>query len=190
MEDFRLNNIIEEYIKEICHFSQMQVFSTSYYQKKYFQSQIKERISALTRDIEQYYKENMLLSTQRGEDGVPKESQAKDADSRSDMGADTEATGETESQTDKKADTKANTKVEGRRVFTLEELAQYNGKDGERTLVAINGIVYDVSRLESWKHGLHLGLRAGKDLTSEFMSCHRGNQLVLKDIPVVGILKR
>lgn len=47
MDEFELRRIIYDYIKEICHYSQMQVFSTSSYQRNYFQLQIEEAINGL-----------------------------------------------------------------------------------------------------------------------------------------------
>lgn len=36
-------------------------------------------------------------------------------------------------------------------VFTTEELAKYNGKDGQPAYVAYEGNVYDVSNVKEWK---------------------------------------
>lgn len=49
--------------------------------------------------------------------------------------------------------------------LTLEELAEYNGKDGKRAYVAVDGIIYDVTDSTPWKNGDHNGYEAGKDLT-------------------------
>ena len=52
--------------------------------------------------------------------------------------------------------------------FTLEELAKYNGKNGNPAYVAYQGKVYDVSDSSFWLSGDHLGShQAGKDLTEE-----------------------
>ncbi len=40
VDDFKAKEVIHKLIKEICHYSQMQVFATSSYQKKYFQNMI------------------------------------------------------------------------------------------------------------------------------------------------------
>ena len=40
MEELELKGRLSDYIREICHYSQKQVFATSYYQKNYFQMQI------------------------------------------------------------------------------------------------------------------------------------------------------
>lgn len=74
------------------------------------------------------------------------------------------------------------------RVFTLEELAQYTGKDGAPAYVAVNGVVYDVTNNPLWAGGNHFfGLTAGRDLSNEFQMCHPG-AIVLSVLPVVGSL--
>lgn len=72
--------------------------------------------------------------------------------------------------------------------FTLSELAYYNGSMGKPAYVAVNGIVYDVSNEATWGGASHFSLIAGKDLTSQFQSCH-GNESILAKLPKVGILK-
>lgn len=71
--------------------------------------------------------------------------------------------------------------------FTLDELAQYDGSNGKPAYVAVEGIVYDVSKVAAWAGGIHFGLKAGKDLTEEFNSCH-GMIKILNNVPKVGIL--
>ncbi|WP_326521342.1 cytochrome b5 domain-containing protein [Faecalispora anaeroviscerum] len=50
----------------------------------------------------------------------------------------------------------------------------YHGKNGIPAYVAVNGIVYDVTNSAAWRVATHFGLSAGKDLTTEFNSCHMG----------------
>ena len=72
--------------------------------------------------------------------------------------------------------------------YTLEELAEYNGKNG-KTYVAYQGQVYDVSNSDLWKNGTHNGHNSGKDLTEEMnKSPHRPE--IIKGFPVVGTLKK
>lgn len=71
--------------------------------------------------------------------------------------------------------------------FTLEELAQYDGSSGKPAYVAIEGIVYDVSKEALWAGGAHMGLKAGKDLTVQFKSCHGMAQIINK-LPKAGML--
>jgi len=71
--------------------------------------------------------------------------------------------------------------------FTLEELEQYNGENGNPAYVAIEGVVYDVSGITAWRTGKHLGLTAGQDLSEQFNSCH-GIIDIFGNAPKVGIL--
>ena len=72
--------------------------------------------------------------------------------------------------------------------YTLEELAEYNGKNGT-AYVAYQGNVYDVSNSDLWKGGIHKGHIAGKDLTEEMGKAPHGPE-ILKGFPVVGTLKK
>jgi predicted heme/steroid binding protein len=74
------------------------------------------------------------------------------------------------------------------RVFTIEELERFNGRNKNPAYVAVNGIVYDVSRERTWGGASHFGLKAGKDLSEQFKSCH-GMTAILQGLPKVGILK-
>jgi|LSQX01.1.fsa_nt_gb predicted heme/steroid binding protein len=71
--------------------------------------------------------------------------------------------------------------------FTLEELSRFDGKNGNSAYVAVDGTVYDVTDNAAWAAATHFGLQAGKDLTSEFHSCH-GGQPILSNLKVVGRL--
>ncbi len=73
----------------------------------------------------------------------------------------------------------------GERLFTLEELSRYNGRDGNPAYVAVNGVVYDVTDNAAWGAATHFGLAAGTDVTSQFASCHAG-QPILSKLKVVG----
>lgn len=73
--------------------------------------------------------------------------------------------------------------------FTLEELATYDGAGGRDAYLAVNGTVYDISKEATWGGGTHFGLYAGKDLSEEFIACHRGALGILNKLPKVGILK-
>lgn len=59
--------------------------------------------------------------------------------------------------------------------LTLEELAMYNGRDGQAAYVAIEGVVYDVTGIPSWTDGKHNGNMAGKDLTEAIKKAPHGD---------------
>jgi predicted heme/steroid binding protein len=72
--------------------------------------------------------------------------------------------------------------------FTLEELAKYDGNNGNPAYVAYNGKVYDVSDSSFWMNGDHLGAhQAGKDLTVEIDIAPHGPEN-LNRVKLVGIL--
>ncbi len=64
--DLELRKSVEDYIREICHYSQMQVFSNSCYQKNFFQLQIDERINGLIHTIANYITCENLKSMEQG----------------------------------------------------------------------------------------------------------------------------
>ncbi|HEX2956811.1 MAG TPA: cytochrome b5 domain-containing protein [Chitinispirillaceae bacterium] len=73
------------------------------------------------------------------------------------------------------------------KVFTFEELASFNGKDGKTIYVAVDGVVYDVSKIAEWKSGVHHGIKAGTDGSKKIQSSPHGKK-ILKKLPVVGKL--
>lgn len=75
------------------------------------------------------------------------------------------------------------------RIFTKEELSKYDGKNGMPIYAAVNGIVYDFTRILKWKGGMHYGLMAGQDLTEYFRVCHSDNFDILKNGTIVGRLE-
>ena len=74
------------------------------------------------------------------------------------------------------------------KIFTLDELKQYNGKDGKPAYVAVDGIVYDVSEKNKKKNGDHNGFEAGNDLTDEIKNVSPHGVKMLDRVPVVGKL--
>ncbi len=73
-------------------------------------------------------------------------------------------------------------------VFNKTSLAEYDGKEGRATYVAIDGKVYDISHVPQWKMGLHNGFSAGQDLTSSIgLSPHGKAILERMKAVVVGV---
>lgn len=74
------------------------------------------------------------------------------------------------------------------KVFTKNELAQFNGQDGHSAYVAVKGTVYDVSGKAVWQGGKHHGNLAGRDLTDILLNKSPHGDKVLAGLPVVGKL--
>jgi predicted heme/steroid binding protein len=76
------------------------------------------------------------------------------------------------------------------RKFTLEDLKQYDGKNGRPAYIAYKGKVYDVTDSFLWVDGDHQGEhQAGRDLTEEISRAPHGEE-TLDRIPIIGILVR
>lgn len=87
------------------------------------------------------------------------------------------------------AATGAQTTEPGDLELTLEELKQYNGKNGQPAYVAVDGIIYDVSDVEAWPNGEHNGNEAGNDLTDVIKNQSPHGMAALEDVPQVGRIK-
>lgn len=76
----------------------------------------------------------------------------------------------------------------GTLALTLEQLKQYDGKDGNPAYIAVDGVLYDVSNDNNWKNGSHKGYTAGRDLTDAILGKSPHGTSVLDSVPVVGKL--
>jgi len=71
--------------------------------------------------------------------------------------------------------------------FTLEDLKQYDGRDGKPAYVAFKGVVYDVTESAMWGEGDHEGMhQAGGDLSAEHDDAP--HDVYVTDFPEVGTL--
>ncbi len=74
------------------------------------------------------------------------------------------------------------------RVFTLQELAVYNGNGGSTAYIAVNNVVYDVTHAQEWSNGWHKGVHyAGTDASTAFESSPHSLSF-LSQLPIVGTL--
>ena len=74
------------------------------------------------------------------------------------------------------------------RKFTLEELKQYDGKNGKPAYIAHKGKVYDVTDNYLWIDGDHQGEHAaGKDLTEDIANAPHGEEN-LERVKLIGVL--
>ena len=76
--------------------------------------------------------------------------------------------------------------ADGTLELTLDELKQFDGKNGNPAYVAVDGIIYDVSNVAKWKNGDHNGYSAGNDLTDIIKNESPHGVKNLEGLPVVG----
>ncbi len=73
--------------------------------------------------------------------------------------------------------------------MTLEELKQFDGKEGRPAYIGFEGKVYDVTQSYSWRGGQHFVLhQAGTDLTEALKEAPHGSDL-LRRFPIVDTLQ-
>ena len=74
--------------------------------------------------------------------------------------------------------------------FDADELAKFNGENGNPTYIVYDGKVYDVSQSKLWRKGQHMNRhRSGADLTNEMQAAPHESD-VLERYPQVGTLKK
>ncbi len=72
--------------------------------------------------------------------------------------------------------------------LSLDELAAFNGENGQPAYVAVDGVIYDLTNSKLWKEGQHNGFQAGADLTSAIKEKSPHGVGKLDGIPIVGKL--
>jgi predicted heme/steroid binding protein len=78
--------------------------------------------------------------------------------------------------------------VAGKQDLTLEELTQFDGKEGRPSYIGYKGGIYDVALGRWWIEGTHAGRHhAGADLTDMLEQAPHGEENVLR-MPLVGRL--
>ncbi len=70
-------------------------------------------------------------------------------------------------------------------MYTLDELSNYDGQNGNRAYVAYKGLVYDVTDIEEWSDGEHHGQNAGTDLT-DALSNSPHEDSIFQSVKIVG----
>jgi len=74
--------------------------------------------------------------------------------------------------------------------MTREELAQYDGREGRKAYVAVNGRVYDFTASKLWQQGDHQGQhQAGTDLTEALKDAPHV-RAVIERFAVVGEIEK
>lgn len=178
--------------------------------KKDFLQQKYEEINRLKISIQDYPKEyvdNILKSISKVCDEITEHLDIKDSKEEKDTGSYDDnyikveqEVGESkeyeENQKDKHNNKKRDNsygkkqkRVREEVIFTVDELAEFNGMDGNPPYVAVDGAVYDLSRISKWKNGKHYGMIAGQVLTEEYYKCHEKKINLIKKAMVVGKLR-
>ncbi|BCR36702.1 cytochrome b5 domain-containing protein [Mariniplasma anaerobium] len=67
--------------------------------------------------------------------------------------------------------------------LTIEQVAEFNGLNGNLAYVVVQGVIYDVT--DEWVNGEHNGVLAGSDATDAIMGAPHGES-VLADLEIVG----
>lgn len=78
--------------------------------------------------------------------------------------------------------------ADGTLELTLDQLKQFDGKNGNPAYVAVDGILYDVSNVGPWKNGDHNGYSAGNDLTDIIKNKSPHGVKNLEGLSIVGKL--
>lgn len=73
--------------------------------------------------------------------------------------------------------------------MTLEELAEFDGKDGNKAYIAVDGIIYDVTDNPAWPDGEHNGVMAGQDVSDILKNDSPHDLDITDDLPVIGELE-
>lgn len=73
------------------------------------------------------------------------------------------------------------------KIFTLDELKNYDGKEGRKAYIAVDGVVYDVTNIAAWQGGTHHGNNAGNDVSDRIVKAPHGKS-ILEKLEVVGKL--
>lgn len=87
------------------------------------------------------------------------------------------------------ANTSSNPKL---KTYNAKTLQAFDGKDGHRSYVALNGFVYDVTEVPQWQGGHHYkGMVAGTDLTPNIgLSPHGAGIINDVGLKPVGVYKK
>lgn len=75
------------------------------------------------------------------------------------------------------------------RKFTIEELADYDGQNGNSAYIAAQGKVFDVTNNPYWIDGMRHGMKTGIDWTEILNEAAPEGSKVLENLTQVGILE-
>jgi arsenite oxidase small subunit len=79
---------------------------------------------------------------------------------------------------------------EGYRIFTLDELRKYNGKDGKPLYLIFKGKVYNLSESKLWANGEHMGMHVFDEKLEETIQQAPHAEEVLSRFQIIGEVKQ
>jgi len=71
-------------------------------------------------------------------------------------------------------------------LFTMEEIATFDGQDGRPVYIVVDGVVYDVTNVSQWRSGTHFGFSAGTDVTAALAGAAPHGAGLLNQAEIVG----
>ncbi len=71
-------------------------------------------------------------------------------------------------------------------IFTMDEIAQFDGKEGRPAYIVVDGIVYDVTNVGPWRSGSHYGFESGGDVTEALKNAAPHGANLLDQAEIVG----
>jgi predicted heme/steroid binding protein len=71
-------------------------------------------------------------------------------------------------------------------LFTMDEIAQFDGNEGRPAYIVVDGTVYDVTNVGPWRSGTHYGFQAGKDVTEALKNAAPHGANLLNQAEIVG----
>jgi predicted heme/steroid binding protein len=74
--------------------------------------------------------------------------------------------------------------IDVEKIFSIDELAKFDGKNGNSPYVAVDGLIYDMTGV--FQAGKHYSHFAGKELTNAFYKVHVKSEIT--KYPIVGKL--
>lgn len=72
------------------------------------------------------------------------------------------------------------------KIFTVEEVASFDGKNGQKAYVIYEGYVYDVTDHPQWSSGSHGGNAAGTDISDNLKNVAPHGISRLGDVEKIG----
>ena len=73
----------------------------------------------------------------------------------------------------------------GSKEFNINELSNYNGKNGKPPYIAVFVTVYDLTDVDKWQEK---NIEVGQDLTGEYKEVYGNDKSHLKNLKVAGVL--